>query len=50
MGRVFHIKGITFTKVVNQKRKHHIPETDSLCNWILEYGLERRGEIHSGLG
>ena len=50
MGRVFHIKGITFTKVENQKRKHHIPETDSWCNWILEYGLERRGEIHSGLG
>lgn len=50
MGRVFYIKGITFTKVLNQKRRYHIPETGSWCNSILEYGLERKSEIHSGLG
>lgn len=38
MGRVFHIKGIAFTKILKQKRECHIPGTDSSYNWILEKG------------
>lgn len=41
MGGAFRVKETTSTKVLNLKRECHVPETDSLYNWILECGLEK---------